>query len=290
MSNNYFAYSQLLGKGAFGEVNLGLEKSTGKLVAIKSESKEGSDFLSNEADILKELDHKAVLYSDEKTRYLVTKLYGPSLYHLHKTLKKFTLKSSIMTAICALEIIKFVHGRGILHRDIKPGNFLIDYELPSININLIDFGLSKSCLVNGRHIPFLEKTSRVGNLRYMSKHVHRAVESSYRDDIYSIGYMIVCLAHGNLPWKLKGNERTLKDKHATILEMKLIKNADLTKKLHNDCKIAEYSFANTMLNFFTYADSLTFGQKPDYDALIDSFKLCLKYNGLTMDFIWDWSL
>ena len=142
MSNNYFAYSTLLGKGAFWEVHLGLEKSTGTLVAIKSESKTNEDYLSQETEILKVIDYKAIFYEDSKKRYLVTKLHGPSLDHLHKILKKFTLKSSLMTAISSLDIIKFIHSKGILHRDIKPGNFLIDYQLPSVNINLIDFGLA----------------------------------------------------------------------------------------------------------------------------------------------------
>lgn len=323
MSENYIIYTKMLGKGVFGEVYLGLNKDTGSLIAVKTELKKDNPnkILSHEYSILKDL--KDVKFKDLTSlnfksksldffywedlfkSYMVTPLYGPSLDHLHKMCNgKFTLKTSLMIGLQLLSAISLLHEKGILHRDIKPANILIEYKLPHVKLNLVDFGLSKRCLKDNVHIPFKQNASRVGSLRYMSKHTHRSAESSYRDDIISIGYVIVYLFVGSLPWKNVSQELTINDKHRKVLQVKnKITNERLCHKLEcQNCLLnsqgnldsplvckSKCTFPFAMCQYFDYSDNLTFGQIPEYVILTNLLKKCMENHNITSDYNWDWS-
>lgn len=104
-----------------------------------------------------------------------------------------------MIGVKFLKILEGVHKKFIIHRDLKPENFLVQGEK---DMMLIDFGLSKRYVDHrGRHIPRTENKPFRGTLRYCSINMHLGVENSRRDDLESLGYVIIYFCKGKLPWQ-----------------------------------------------------------------------------------------
>lgn len=162
---------------------------------------------------------------------MVMDLLGPSLEdQFNKCGRRFNLKTVLMIADQMLERVELMHSRHLIHRDIKPGdrklyfkqhikrkrtntnivipftaNFVTDITgSPSKNtIYCIDFGLSKRYRHPRtlQHIPAREGRSLTGTPRYASINNHLGVEQSRRDDLESIGYVLVYFLKGGLPWQ-----------------------------------------------------------------------------------------
>ncbi len=96
-----------------------------------------------------------------------------------------------------------MHGRGYLHRDLKPENFLIGLGKKESTVHLIDFGLAKKFLlpITGEHIGFKHTSKFMGAVRYASLNAHMRKEQGRRDDLEAIGFILVYLLKGTLPWQ-----------------------------------------------------------------------------------------
>ena len=105
---------------------------------------------------------------------LVLELLGKDLESLfNQCSRTFSTKTVLLLAIKMLLRIKSIHEKGIIHRDIKPGNFLIGTGSNSKEIYLIDFGLSKLFMDKAdNHIPYCEKKYLTGTARYCSINTH----------------------------------------------------------------------------------------------------------------------
>ena len=101
-----------------------------------------------------------------------------------------------------LERAESIHLQGIIHRDFKPDNLMFGLGEESSMLHLIDFGLSSSVInkSDGEHISPSACNSLVGTCRYMSINSHKGLSQSRRDDMISIGYVIINLFKGSLPW------------------------------------------------------------------------------------------
>lgn len=303
-STNYIILPKVIGHGSFGEVHLGLHKREKKLVAIKIETKDKDKdrgLLKGESSILKCLGDPSLscldFWEGGGKYYMVTNLLGPSLGSLHKVCGgSFSLKTTLMLAKQMIGLLKRCHDCGIIHRDIKPNNFLMEFQLPHRHVTLIDFGLSKKYRNGGEHIPYAERTQRVGSLRYMSKYSHQSVESSRRDDMYSLGYVIVYLYKGDLPWqssevdKIKGSKEQNDDRYSYVYGLKC--NAKLANGAScYSCRQAgkPCSFPSVIKAYFDYLDSLGFADDIDYEKILTAVDDCTKAHGYSYDWVWDWN-
>ena len=133
---------------------------------------------------------------------------GPSLESLYMMCgRKFSLQTVCQIAIQMLDRIQTVHEIGMIHRDIKPDNFVIgcqyDPDVGKNFIRIIDFGLSRDYIQitpkGVRHIAETTGRDVVGTVRYVSIRVHEGVEQSRRDDIEAIGHVLIYFLKP-LPW------------------------------------------------------------------------------------------
>ena len=182
-------------------------------------------------------------------------LLGPNLIDLFNFCKsKFTVSTVCMLAIQMLSRIETCHRHLYLHRDIKPENFLIGCGDQSNVIYLIDYGLCRKYRdpKTLNHIPYKENKNLTGTARYVSINTHLGIEQSRRDDLESIGYVLVYFLKGTLPWQ---GIKAAGDKYSKIMEKKLqIPTEVLCKGLPDEISI-----------FLNYSKTLRFEDKPDYD-------------------------
>ena len=99
-----------------------------------------------------------------------------------------------------LSRIEYMHSQNFIHRDMKPDNFLMGTQ--KNQVYLIDFGLSKRFKdpKTGQHIAYKDGKSLTGTARYASVNTHIGIEQSRRDDLESIGYILLYFLKGILPW------------------------------------------------------------------------------------------
>lgn len=178
-----------------------------------------------------------------------------------------------------LQRIEFLHSKGFIHRDIKPENFLISKDKKKKHvIYLIDYGMTKRFRdKEGKHIPYLDGKDFLGTAKFSSVYTHLGIEQSRRDDLESIGYIIVYLATGKLPW-LGLEASSKKQKYSIIMEIK------------KDLNFKEFCFGlpEQFIEYFKYIRGLQFDETPDYSYIKGLISKAASSSNVKLDFNYDW--
>jgi len=261
--NEKYEIEKLIGRGAFGKVYLATNRITLERVAIKVERTSEKQLLEHESRILQKLKnckHTVSLKwygTTDKYTFMTMDLLGYSLDTMKCTSPTISFKMIRFIALQLIDGIEYIHNRGIIHRDIKSENAMFGLDNTKRRLHFIDFGLSKyyTRSDNNKHIPFKVGKHPVGTLRYNSINSQRGFEISRRDDIESIGYLLLYLVAPQLPWQ-----------GLNILDASDKKQAILTKKelLHKDPIINIRPFIHKIIE---YARKLSFEERPNYDLM-----------------------
>jgi serine/threonine protein kinase len=267
--NNKYILLEKLGEGSFGIIYKGQNVRTKDYVAIKVEPiKNGTKLLKNESTIYQYLNNSLGIPSvkwfgkDKFNYYMVINLLGESLQNLKDKINIFSLKQVLQIGINITNLLKTIHDKGLVHRDIKPENFLLSTNNENKQIYIIDFGFCKSFMNNDSHMEIKKTNNLIGSKTYASINSHDYLELSRRDDMESLGYIMLYFYLGTLPW----HDNSLLLDTATINE----KIKQMKKK------ILEKNLPNILVNYMKYVKSLEFKEKPNYYLIIDNFKLELK--------------
>ena len=146
-------------------------------------------------------------------------------------------------------------------------------------MHIIDFGLAKKYRdpKSHVHIPYRENKNLTGTARYASINTHLGIEQSRRDDMESLGYVLMYFLRGSLPWQgLKAV--TKRQKYEKISEKKMCTPVEAL------CK----GFPVEFVTYFQYCRSLRFDDKPDYAYLRKLFRELFARDGYQWCVVWRW--
>lgn len=269
-----------LGAGAFGEIYAGVDVKSEQPVAIKLEHVSAEHpQLAYEARVYKQLRASGMTrvpelyYSGKEGNYNVLVLQKldenlESMLTSHR--RQLPMTTTLQFADQMLTLLEQVHDQGFIHRDIKPENFMVQHTAGSshtVNVPhlyIIDFGLSK-CFWNPQtdeHIPFRSDKHLTGTARYASVNNHKGFEQSRRDDLESLGYVLIYLIKGRLPWQNQpGASRKEKYAKMQVMKEQAVRDRSLFQSLP-----AAFS------RYFDYVQNLKFDDRPDYVFLRSLFK------------------
>jgi Ca2+-binding EF-hand superfamily protein len=206
--SDLYEMKEVIGKGKFGVVNLGIHKKTGQQVAIKILNKENIKTLEDkelvriEIGILKLCHHPNIVklldhLENNDYIYIVTEyIEGGTLGQYFKK-KKFNFSerqaTNIMSQIASG--VKYLHQYGIVHRDLKPDNIMITQQNEYGVIKIMDFGLSKIVSPNERMV------DGYGTLSYVAPEVLLRTPYNKEVDIWSLGVILFYMLSGKLPYR-----------------------------------------------------------------------------------------
>tara|TARA_R110002012_G_scaffold90277_1_gene220851 strand:- start:1983 stop:2801 length:819 start_codon:yes stop_codon:yes gene_type:complete len=260
---NDYELVKKLGQGSYGEVWKGVNIHKKKEVAIKMEKKTLKNTLKYEMIVLRYLKHikciPIVKYYGQisKYNYIIMEVLGDTIvdYYNKKNFKDGEIK---WLGLKMLECIEEVHTYGIIHRDIKPDNFLLTTD--NKDLKIIDFGLAKQYMdKNGNHKCNKKHSNITGTLRYISKYVHEGNSPSRRDDIISIIYILIYLFNSFLPWQgLIYDDFDTKINAIYKMKCKLIDKKMDKNSIYIPVKIVD---------MLEYAENLKYDDIPKYDYL-----------------------
>ncbi|MEM1294452.1 MAG: serine/threonine-protein kinase [Verrucomicrobiota bacterium] len=205
---NRVQFLELIGKGGMGAVYRAFEPKLHRYVAVKILSaqapRQGWDFVERfrrEARALALLDHPNIvkLYDfdeiDDLLYFTMEYVEGQDLHAIFSGSQLTTEHvESWVPQVC--QALEYAHSRDLIHRDVKPGNIMIDQDG---KVKLTDFGLVKRKATRGR-IGLTQASISIGTPNYLAPEaMESGADVDNRADIYSLGVVLYQLLTGKLP-------------------------------------------------------------------------------------------
>ena len=286
---NKYKLIKKIGKGSYGIIYLCKDIASNEFFAAKLQNKNiYTNSLQNEYQIMKDINidkiPNAKFYGENNLyNILIMQLLGKPLEDifekiLHK--QKMTIHSVCNIAIQIIDILEQIHNKNYIHRDIKPSNFLFGNNSFNNNIiYLIDFGLAKKYREsnNEEHYEIKEENKLIGTARFASINAMEGLSQSRRDDLESLGYMLIYFLKGKLPWQ----NFLIKNKEERYNKIKQTKKEIAINELCSNCpkEIGQY---------ITYVRKLKYDEEPNYNYLKNLFYEILNKTGNKFDYLYDW--
>jgi serine/threonine protein kinase len=275
--NSKYRVKSVIGSGGFGTVYSGenFYEKTEVAVKVQTDPREPGAILT-ESSVYERINGASgfpyvyELGCQDDRHYIVMELLGCSISHLfsHRS-GTFSLATVLMLAEQMLARIEYLHRKGWAHRDIKPSNFLMGLNSRSNEIYLIDFGLATP--LSGESIPF------GGTTCYASINAQSGLPPGRRDDLESLGYVLIYVAKGSLPWRGIAAEHSRGSFGAVLRTKVSVPISELCDGLPAE--------------FQTYMEAvrrLGLDEIPDYAALRGLFRDLFRAREFLFDYRYDW--
>lgn len=276
-----------LGLGSFSKVFAATDQLTSAPVVLKyPNTPEASAMLEKEAKTLACLQmarckvHVGVpklVHVSKTPAYVVMQRVGRTLLELNEE-AMMPIKTVIMLGLKVLEALEEIHACGYLHKDVKPDNIAVAFNPADPTIYLIDFGLSCRYQRGGSHVPYAEGQKFTGTPYFASFNSIRGIRTSRRDDLESLGYVLLFLLKGSLPWfTIQSSNQA----EVLNLVLKCREKHPISALCQNcDWEIRE---------FLTYCQGIAYADRPNYAYLQKTLTSWAQRLNLAIDWVYSWS-
>ena len=273
-----------LGEGSFGKIYEAIYKD--EHFALKFENvNRNSNLLESEASIMAYLKGPNIPFvksfgTSGNYNILIMQLMGKSLEEYINEKRTFSIKTVCLLGYQMINILEYIHNKHIVHRDIKPDNFVMGLDSLSKNLYLLDFGLAKKYRSSQTliHYQFVNRKKLTGTARYASINALKGFEQSRRDDLEAVGYVLMYFLRGSLPWQgLPGKNKD--ERYKKILKKKIDTSA------YDLC----FGFPEEFEKYVDYTRKMEYVEHPLYEKLRGYFLKVLEKEKEDFDYIYDWS-
>lgn len=313
--HNYTILNKI-GQGGFSSVYKAQHTKNNRIVALKIEKTKDSKSILRESKIMSYLNRELAsnvvptLFwygTFGKMVGIATTFYATSMSDVLTQTISIPMKMDLCRQL--INIMRQIHSVFVIHCDIKPDNFMIQYVDEELKLVIIDFGMSR-LFVDSQQTTKISD-SLFGTPKYASYNVHLGHKYSRRDDLISIGYLLMTVFDIALPWSLppddQSHSQTLSDcdQSQRLLskdfaspnpigwiptKLPSVAHCDQSQRLLSHCdhphnlyrrdlkiydKLVEYlrktDFADILIPYLTIVYALKSHEAPNYNILVNYF-------------------
>ena len=276
-----------LGEGGCGMVYAGYDSLTEKPLAIKIDKRNGQ-LLRQESDVYKAVrktfpDARGfpdVYYqgNEKGMELLVMDQLGHSLLDHFGRHGGLSLKTTLMVGLQVLDRLEHMHKSNFLHCDVKPENLVTGLGKDSSTVYMVDMGLARPYRLQDE--PFRAEKSNladgvVGTLMFAPTGLHGSVEVTRRDDLESLGFSLLFLNQGSLPWEFLAYD------NENVAEVQRIKRAFWDSEEYRDMPAV-------LSRVFNIIRSMKHDEEPCYEKFREVLNTALQEMGERNDGVYDW--
>lgn len=210
-----YRLSEVLGRGGMGTVYRARHRATGEVCAVKAlaptfaEDEHFRNRFESEIKALLKLNHpnivRLISYGQARGQlfFAMEIVEGKSLFTLQREGHRFDWREVMLIAKDVSQGLRHAHDRGVIHRDLKPGNLL--QATTGIN-KITDFGIAKNFGASQ-----ITGTNVVGTMDFMSPEQARGEAVTVRSDLYSLGTVMFTLLTGHPPFASNSVEESVRN-------------------------------------------------------------------------------